>query len=320
MELPILATACKEGRARLCISNIALIEMARQRYASYAQDSLHPTEGLLRDPKEYFDAIYRQYRSWFLSHSVQIIDWHSTHPDAAAALIDEYNIDFRKEDGSDQRDALILAAFLATFTPTQAILVCRETKLLKIAKAKGFEVVDDVKALAQNFQEAGRKYELILPSLKDALDATQDYNHPVDLMQRIRSIYPALDNIYAVGPSEEGEALLTSALENMAGADREIRIDVLAYVQALAPLSKNELADLLSKKASREAVQNNVQRLHQENILRDTGNHWLPCRCVQTCETSSLMVASPRLAGISVLGGQAFIAGKQPIGDTASLG
>lgn len=278
-ELLILATACKEGKVHLSISDITLIEIARQRYTANAQESLHPTEEFLTDRTKYLDLIYRQYRSWLLSHSVQIIDWQQAHFAEATALIDEYKIHFKEDDGSDQRDALILAAFLGTFSPAQAIMVCLETKLNKIAKAKGFEVidaVDDVKALAQSFQEKGRKYPLDWPSPEHALETTRDHKHPADLMERMRSIYPALNNIYVAGPSEEGEALLTSALQDMARADKETRIDVLAYVQALAPVSKNDLIDLLSKKAGKEAVQNSAERLHQENILQDTGNHWLP--------------------------------------------
>src|SRR5206468_687072 len=101
-------------------------------YAAYAQDSTHPTESLLKDPREYFDRIYRQYRLWLQSHSVQIIDFQPVHKKSAEALLSDYAGDLKDDDGSDQRDALIVATFLNTFTAAQAVMVCQEKKLIKI--------------------------------------------------------------------------------------------------------------------------------------------------------------------------------------------
>lgn len=266
-ELPILVGACKDGKIRLCISNVVLMELARQRYGQYAQDSQHPNESILAERKsEYFDQIYRQWRSYFLSNLIQIID-ELPGDEGVRKLFEEFKFDLKTDNSSDQRDALIITALMDAFSPDQAILVCHEAKLIKIAKAKGFQVAN-AKDLAARFKEAGRTYTLELPSPKDAVEKTKDYDHGDNLM-RLRSIYPALNSIFEVGSTPVGEALLANTLENMGASDKEIRVDILARVQALAPLKKDDLFDLMAKKASKQAVQSNAERLSQERILQD---------------------------------------------------
>ncbi len=277
-DMPILLTACKEGKIHICVSAVALMEFVRQRYASRAQDDEHPIESMLKSPKDFLENIYYQYRNWFQSKGVQIIDWQHSHDESAESLFKEFGVDLKNNDDNDQRDALIVATFLGAFSPSQAVMVCHESKLIRIVKAKGFAVVDSAKNLVASLREEGRSPEFDLPAWEDTLGKSQENELNKNFLKRMCSLYPELDDIYAFKPSAAGAVLLSGALEKMCASDKEIRIDILAHVQALAPVRKDDLIGLLSKKASKEIVQNNAERLSLERFLQDTGNHWLPNR------------------------------------------
>ena len=75
----------------------------------------------------------------------------------------------------------------------------------------------------------------------------------------------------------ESSVQLASKLEEMNHIDDEVKIRVLGYSQWFSPLDKERLYSLLSKFSyTSKLIDNNSERLCQEDLLNDTGHYLLP--------------------------------------------
>ena len=96
-------------------------------------------------------------------------------------------------------------------------------------------------------------------------------------------------------PNEFGK--LETLLSKVHSMDTEIKKRVLGYTQWFSdpPISKNDLYQLVkSERYGKEEIENNTQRLKQENLLIETENYWLTntqnAEAVEICEQAMAVV------------------------------
>ena len=157
-----------------------------------------------------------------MKHGVNIIDWQQSHEDTAREIKEKFPTDLIPENDSDERDALILATAFSTFSSEQVTIVCGETKLRLISETKGYKTIRDVKDLVEKYKDPNRTYKLKQgwPTVAEISESAEALKPNGKTLERLRSIYPELNDIYT--PTDEGdEKALTEKLAGLGASDQE---------------------------------------------------------------------------------------------------
>ncbi len=91
-------------------------------------------------------------------------------------------------------------------------------------------------------------------------------------------------------PAGTNQVTLVQALERLGDDDRAIRVRLLAYSKWLDPLGRERANALLIEKGFVVAsIELNLDRLHQEGLLKVTANHVLPLDTLLCSEAADEM-------------------------------
>jgi len=257
------------GVIRIHISETTLWERGRQQYErDYVSDRVVP----------YPDGINR-YLAWlkvhFEKHGVIVIPSDDIVIEKAKEHIQDDNTYFSQDNENDQRDAHVLATAEVKLEKNTLIL-CSDNNL-----AQAFEKIAGFTNIRRDFKNyllelAGEEFKI--PALeKPSLDALDEYQIATTFSKSFHGFIDSADSRfheYLVSlPSISDK--LNAKLENMKVLDAEIRKRILGYTQWFSPIGKDQLVQFLgARHYEKEQVENNAQRLKQENLLLETENHW----------------------------------------------
>jgi len=269
-DVASLLNLSKAGKIRLYMSETTLWERGRQQYErDCAGDRVVPfPEGINR------------YLAWFKilfeKHGVIVVPSDDSIINKTESYIQNDNSYFNQESENDQRDAHVLATAELKLEKS-ALILCNDNNLaLTFEKIAGFtNVRRDVKIFLLEIM--GK--EVDIPKLeKPSLDTVDDYQIYTTFTEPFRTFINKADRRFhdylKTLPSITDK--LNARLVNMQVLDAEIRKRVLGYVQWFSPVSKKDLHLLLeSRHYGKDQIENNAQRIQQENLLIETDNHWI---------------------------------------------
>lgn len=269
-DVASLLALSKAGKIRLYISETTLWERGRQQYESdYVNDRVVP----------YRDGINR-WLAWlkiyFEDHGAVVIPSDDSIINQTALHIQNVNSYFKRDDDNDQRDAHVLATAELKLEKDTLIL-CQDNDLAQtFEKIAGFT---NVRRDCKNFLSEVMGTEADIPMLeKPRLEDIDEYQMSKTFTDSFRKFIPRVDHRFheylKTLPTITDK--LKAKLANMQILDAEIRKRVLGYTQWFSPIGKENLYQLLELRSyDKKEIENNAQRLKQENLLIETENHWL---------------------------------------------
>jgi predicted nucleic acid-binding protein len=262
-----LLHASKQGVIKLYLCEAVLWERARQYYEN-EKDRLITVSSTL--PK-----IVAWFKTVFEEHGVKIIDTPSSDIENIKNLLEDKNRYFKAENVNDQRDALIFSVALSTLAKHDTLILCEEHNLSNAFEQEGYIVRKDTKRCIEEITANITAPRIITPDIQ-RLD---DKQVSLALSPNFKNFIEAADHQYLIYKRELPVLTedLSTKLHNMQTLDIEVRKKVLGYAQWFSPVSKEELKRLLETGLYKDGlIENSAQRLLLEELLVDTGNHWLP--------------------------------------------
>ena len=269
-EVASLLDITKNGKISLYISETTLWERGRQQYE---KDSTR--DGIIPFP----DGINR-YLTWFKllfeNHGVQIIPSNEDITNRAKLHIQSDSSYFSKDIENDLRDAHVLATAELNLDQN-CLILCHDKNLSQaFMHIAGFP---NVRRDYKDFVLEIVGEEATIPTLeKPSLDRVDEYQISTTFSRSFLGFINKADHrsheYLKSLPSETDK--LNAKLNNMTVLDAEIRKRVLGYTQWFSPIGKENLCQLLEPRCyGKMEIENNAQRLKQENLLIETENHWL---------------------------------------------
>jgi len=269
-EIAALLNASKvNAGTKLIISEWVLYERSRQYYQENFEKKLI---------KISVTDVYKAFKHFFQSYGVEIIV-HTPEMDAVAeTIIQDDGHYFKAENPNDRRDALIYVAALNSLNKEDAIIVCEEGNLSRSFEKAGFEVKRHAKDFVKELFGDCASQQLDLP---DVIAIVRDQPEQggneafIETLKKVDAKYA--EQFSAIRELPQKTSSVSPLLEGLAAHDLALRLRVLGYTQWFSPISKQELYTLLeAKQYKSDVIDNNAERLRIEELLLDTGNHWLP--------------------------------------------
>lgn len=269
-EVARLLVFSKTAKIKLYISETTLWERGRQQYdRDFTGDRVVPFPDGLNRYIAYFKILFKEY-------GVNILQSNEAINRQAALHIQSDSSYFNHDIENDQRDAHVLATAELNLDKSTLIL-CGDKKLARsFINIAGFpNVTEDYKGF---LLEIGGE-ETNIPMLeKPSLSTVDEYQISSTFTESFRIFMNKADcrfpDYLKTLPSITDK--LNAKLNNMTVLDAEIRKRVLGYTQWFSPIGKENLCQLLEpRRYGKMEIENNAQRLKQENLLIETENHWL---------------------------------------------
>lgn len=270
-EVASLLAFSKTGKIRLYISETTLWERGRQQHEmDCAGDRVVP---ILRDALNRYIAWFKDI---FIEYGVNILESNESIIKQVALHIQSDSSYFKQGNENDLRDAHVLATAELNLEKNTLIL-CGDKKLAQSFKdIAGFpNVREDCKEFL--LEMVGE--ETNVPTLdRPSLDMLDEYRISTTFSPSFLGFINKADYRFyeylKTLPSITDK--LNAKLNNMTLLDAEIRKRVLGYTQWFSPIGKENLCQLLEpRRYGKMEIENNAQRLKQENLLIETENHWL---------------------------------------------
>lgn len=269
-EVASLLALSNAGKIRLYISETTLWERGRQQYErDLSIDRVIPYPNGLNKYLAWFGIFFKEYKVTILQSNDNITNQVALHIQSDSSY-------FNQDNENDLRDAHVLATAELNLDKS-CLILCGDQNLAQSFRdiARFPNVRTDYKVFL--LEIVGE--ETNIPTLvKPSLDTVDDYEMSktftpsfCDFIKKAdHRFYEYLNTLPSITDK------LSAKLSNMTLLDAEIRKRVLGYTQWFSPIGKGNLHQLLEPRGySKQEIENNAQRLQQENLLIETENYWL---------------------------------------------
>lgn len=270
-EIPSLLSASKDGKFPMVISEPVIWEWSRQWYEAL-RGSLTPSNVRV-------SMVFAHFKKLFIDHNVRILPITDESKVMAEQYISDERTYFKEDNSNDVRDASVLSIAIEHLEQNSTIILCGDKDLKNEFEAQGYEVNDDTKNYVKELLNRIEITKIQIPLLSTvSVEEQRDALH-----QHLRDFIEQTDPEYYTDINTELMVLpassdkLASKLEEMNNIDDEVKIRVLGYSQWFSPLDKERLYALLSQFSYEpELIDNNSERLCQEELLEETEHYLLP--------------------------------------------
>lgn len=305
-EITALLNASRNGDVRVCVSEAAIFEYARQVFEWHRDAFLFSYSGMLgrvtrSSPARVLRAYHLAYKSLFVAYRVQVIDHSEAIDSAARDFLATDRTYFSDQDRNDMRDARIFASAVQTLDPGCCIIVSDDGDLAVEFNRVGYQVCRDAKKLLQELSLPKRGEKLARPDIEGILRSGAED----DFSDSFHTFLTEADETYAQShlPGEQFDARdvapfdeAIGRIEQLGADDIEARMKILCYVDWFGPIAKTELIVLLGEQQFAEhLILNCADRLVAEDLIRDTGTTYLPDKggiCAAVAESRSAELAA----------------------------
>lgn len=279
-NLPRLLQACNEGKIRIVISDLSICERARQLHQNETQDRpISITMGM--DSEEImgaFETLQAILWRMFKENKAEIITCTKSHINKAQDLMQSAEFYFSAENHNDVMDAHIFAGAIEILSPEQTLILCDDRNLGDAFSKLKYTVERNAKeAVEEMFDVAyATRFQRLTPQINIVGDLSLSKRLATYEILNLNPKFKPLLPDKTQQPTDVLHRQLMLKLNEIGEVDKNIRIHAMAFAQAFAPFSKENMKKYMARKYPENLVKINLEQLCNLNILIDEPGYWLP--------------------------------------------